>query len=84
MREIKMRNKKQQRIIFEAKDLDNVSILNKINNFMDDENWDKVKLQEDLKNFSEVMEFSLKNRELLDPYQVMVLYWKKKFIFEKE
>lgn len=79
-----MRNKKQQRIIFEAKDLDNVSILNKINDFMDDENWDKAKLQEDLKNFSEVMEFSLKNRELLDPYQVMVLYWKKKFIFEKE
>lgn len=79
-----MRNKKQQRIIFEAKDSDNVSILNKINDFMDDENWDKAKLQEDLKNFSEVMEFSLKNRELLDPYQVMVLYWKKKFIFEKE
>lgn len=79
-----MRNKKQQRIIFEVKDLHNVSILNKINDFMDDENWDKEKLQEDLKNFSEVMEFSLKNRELLDPYQVMVLYWKKKFIFEKE
>lgn len=79
-----MRNRKQQRIIFEAKDSNNVSILNKINDFMDDENWGKEKLQEDLKNFSEVMEFSLKNRELLDPYQVMVLYWKKKFIFEKE
>ena len=62
---------------------ENPPIITKINNFMKD-NRTNEELIEDLNNFSEIMDFALKNEELLDPCEVWVLSWKKKFLLERQ
>lgn len=62
---------------------ENPPIITKINNFMKDDRTNE-ELIEDLNNFNEVMDFALKNREFLDPCEVWVLSWKKKFLLEKQ
>lgn len=62
---------------------ENPSIIIKINSYMED-NRTNEELIEDLNNFNEIMDFALNNKEFLDPCEVWVLYWKKKFLLEKQ